>query len=574
MVVTSDFIKRLLLTLVLLLQAAGAVGATITVDVSRNPVAIDETFDLIFEADGTPDGEPDFSPLEQELEILSRSQSQSIRMINGDYSRTTRWILTVMARRAGELEVPVISFGRDRSHPLSVQVQEANQVDPASGGQDMFMEVSVEPERAYVQQQLIFHVRIYRAVNIMEASLSAPRFNDPDIIVEQVGEEQNFEVQRNGRRYLVSQISYLAFPQRSGTLTLDPFVFQARVVPQGRHRFGLFGQGGGAIRRIRSEALSIEILPVPKGAAQPWLPLSNLQLSASWPKTDPEFRVGEPVTRTLAIVADGIAAAQLPEIHPEIPPGFKQYSDQPMLQDHKDEHGVTAIRQEKIALVPTRPGTYVLPAVEVRWWNVQTNRQEVARIAEERIQVLPVADAPSPAELPPVAAAGPVVQEARTLSGPALPAATGGGFYPWLSLFLALGWAATAAAWWWSSHRRRPPAAAPEARGRGLSERRSKLLAELKRACRAGDSAATGRALLAWGRTVWPADPPKGLVELAARLEAPAAANILALDQSLYGRQPGRWDGDALWRAVQAHAAAGPVWRAPAEEGLEPLYRQ
>ncbi len=568
--VKRDLIKRLFFTLIILLQAANAWGATITAEVSPNPVSIDEAFELIFEADGPPDGEPDFSPLEHNLEILSRSQSQSIRMINGDYSQTTRWRLSVMAKSAGPLTIPAISFGSDRSQAISILVREAAQPDPASSGEDLFMEVSVEPETAYVQQQLIFRVRIYRAVNIVDASLSAPQFNDPDIIVEQLGDEQNFETQRNGRRYLVSQIDYLAFPQASGTLTLDPITFQTRIMQQSRHPFDRFGQAG-AIKRIRSKAISIEIKPIPKGAAQPWLPLTNLQLSASWPKSNPEFRVGEPVTRTLAIVADGITAAQLPEIHQDMPAGFKQYPDQPMLQDHKDENGVTAIRQEKIALVPTRVGEYVLPAIKVSWWNVQTNRQEVAWIAEEHIQVLPAPDAP--AEPPPTVASSPIAQEAKVL--PELPprAEPSNGIYPWLALFFAVGWLSTAAAWWWFSHYRQPKKSAPENSRPPKTERRNKILAELRAACQAGDGFAVCRALLAWGKTVWPADPPKGLAELASHFDEAAAADILALNQSLYGRQRGSWDGDAIWSAVKNHSAQQHARKHPAE-GLEPLYLQ
>ncbi len=571
--VKRELIQRLFFSLILLLQAANAFGATITAEVSRNPVSIDETFELIFEADGAVDDEPDFSPLEHDLEILSRSQSQSIRMINGDYSRTTRWALSVMAKRAGQLTLPAISFGSDRSQPLSILVREAAQPDPASSGEDMFMEVSVEPETAYVQQQLIFHLRIYRAVNIVDASLSAPQFNDPDIIVEQLGEEQNFETQRNGRRYLVSQIDYLAFPQASGTLTLEPITFQTRVMQQSRHRFDMFGQAG-AIKRIRSKALSIEIKPIPKNATGPWLPLTNLQLSASWPKANPEFRVGEPVTRTLAIVADGVTAVQLPEIHTEIPPGFKQYPDQPMLQDHKDENGVTAIRQEKIALVPTRPGAHVLPAITVRWWNVQTNRQEVARIAEERIQVLPAVGASAPAEPPPSVANSPATQDAKASPELPPPAAPNSGIYPWLALFFALGWLATAAAWWWFGYYRQPKKAAPEERGGSpKAKRRNKILAELREAGQAGDASAVSRALLAWGKTVWPEAPPKGLVELAAHFDAATAANMLALNQSLYGKKRGNWDGDALWRAVKNYRTDRSMQK-PRTEKLEPLYLQ
>ena len=85
----------------LLLLPVMALAATISVETDRDPVDQEEAFQLIFLARGTPDGEPDFSPLERDFEILGHSTSVSINMINGAMERNKRWILTLMARRAG-----------------------------------------------------------------------------------------------------------------------------------------------------------------------------------------------------------------------------------------------------------------------------------------------------------------------------------------------------------------------------------------------------------------------------------------------------------------------------------------
>jgi len=560
--VKTDLIKHFsvlsFLTLLMLFQTTDAFSATITAQVSRSQVSIDETFELIFEADGSPDGEPDFTPLKNNLEIFSRSQSQNIKMINGNYSRTTRWNLTVMAKTTGRLTIPAISFGKDRSQATSVQVRAAATQQPGAGNsEDIFMEVSAEPKTAYVQQQLLFRVRIYRAVNFTDASLSSPSFNDPDIIVEQIEDEQTFETQRNGRRYLVTQIDYLAFPQTSGTLTLNPFTFQARIMQQSRQQFDMFGQRAGPIKRLHSKAINIEIKSIPKNAEQPWLPATNLQLSSSWPKANPEFRVGEPVTRTLAIMADGIASAQLPEIHSATPAGFKQYPDQPMLQDRKDKNGVTGIRQEKIALVPTKPGTHILPAIKVSWWNTKTGQKEIARIAEMRIQVLHAVDAnqgtaAAPPVAPPKAVAGD--QSSHTVTPPPIAAAQtteaeqSTGVYLWLALFFAVGWISTAAAWWWFSHHQRPNSSASIS---SKEPSRNKILSELKQACQTNNSSVARAASLAWGKTLWPSDSPKGLAELALHFDDAIAKHLLALNQTLYGKEKNSWDGNALWNAVK-----------------------
>lgn len=572
--VKTDHMKYLLFTLLILLQATDALSVTITAQASRNPVAIDETFELIFDAESSPDGEPDFSPLKNNFEIFSRIQSQSIKMINGDYSTTTRWRLSVMAKRTGQLTIPAISFGSDHSQATSVQIQKAANSKSAANNAEIFMEVTVEPKTAYVQQQLLFHVRIFRAVNITDATLSAPEFSDPDIIVEQIDDEQNYETQRNGNRYLVSQIDYLAFPQASGTLTLDPITFQARVMQSNHQRYGMFGQAGPT-KRIRSKAVTVEIKPVPKSAAQPWLPLTNLQLSSSWPKANPEFRVGEPVTRTLAIIADGATAAQLPEIHAEAPAGFKQYPDQPMLQNQKDESGVTSIRQEKIALVPTKEGMHILPAIKITWWNIKTNKKEVAYIAEEHIQVLPAIDAHSTIEPSISTANNPISHTTKLLPSPTehkSQVKPDNGIYSWLSLFFAFGWLSTATAWWWiRQQQRQVKSNASDNIHISKEKSRNKILAELKQACQVNDSHAVRVALLYWSKTVWKSNPPKGLAEMAFYFDKATAENLLALNQTLYSKENSSWDGEILWNAVKNYKYDVNMQKHPAEK-IESLY--
>ncbi|MBT8130573.1 MAG: BatD family protein, partial [Gammaproteobacteria bacterium] len=61
-------------------------AANITARLSHNPVSLDETFHLIYEADSNVDGEPDFSVLTKDFEILSSSQSTNMRSVNGQWS--------------------------------------------------------------------------------------------------------------------------------------------------------------------------------------------------------------------------------------------------------------------------------------------------------------------------------------------------------------------------------------------------------------------------------------------------------------------------------------------------------
>ena len=95
-------------------------AANITVMTDRDPVSLRESFEMIFEADGSVDDDPDFSPLNKDFQVLSTGVSSNMSIVNGHISTTKQWRLSVMARHAGQLNIPAIAFGRDRSRPSSI----------------------------------------------------------------------------------------------------------------------------------------------------------------------------------------------------------------------------------------------------------------------------------------------------------------------------------------------------------------------------------------------------------------------------------------------------------------------
>ena len=115
----------------------GFTGAvTITVKTDRNPAVLQESFQLVFEAAGSVDDDPDFSPLEKDFQVLSTSTSTSMSIVNTKITRTKQWRLTVLPLNTGNLVIPAISFGKDNSPqtPLTVTQAATGSTDQASRG--------------------------------------------------------------------------------------------------------------------------------------------------------------------------------------------------------------------------------------------------------------------------------------------------------------------------------------------------------------------------------------------------------------------------------------------------------
>ena len=375
-------IKRtftLIITGTILLAYINSQAATITATTDRNPVGLNELFMLTFESDNSVDSEPDFSPLNKDFQILSRNSKRSMSILNGKFSTSKKWQLTVLARRAGKLIIPVINFGKDRSQASFINVSTGRSSPSSSkGSRDIFIEVEAEPKSPYVQAEVIYTVRLFLSVATSNASLSEPGISGANVVIERLGEGSNFQINRRGKRYNVVERKYAIYPQLSGTMTIGPVMFQGQI---NRNAFSLIDPFGPQPKTVieRSMSITLDVKSVPdQFPGGHWIPAKKLVLTESWSQDPPVFQVGEPLTRTLSLVALGQTASQLPELPDWVPDDFKQYPDQPSLNDSNNNKGIKASRQEKVAIIPNKAGEYVLPEISVPWWNTNTNKLEYA----------------------------------------------------------------------------------------------------------------------------------------------------------------------------------------------------
>ena len=602
-----------LLGAVLTIGAVRARAATITVQPDRNPVSLNESFSLTFTAHGSVDDDPDFGPLKENFQILGQSKGSQINIINGHFSRLTRWTLEVMAKRAGALAIPPIHFGGDTSAAGSVTVTRTATAQAGSGShsRDLFLTVSATPQNPYVQAQVIYTVRLFRRVDLNNATLSVPKLTSGDAIIEKLGKANQYQTRRNGRVYAVIERKYAIFPQQSGAVTVAPVDFRGQVVendPSRSSGFGaidqfnnffnhfndIFDQKRVHVERLASAPVTLKVRPLPAAfTGRTWLPAQKLELKSHWSDDPSHWQVGVPITRTLTLRAAGLTAGQLPKLAPALSPGLKQYPDEPSLKLLKQSDGVVGRRREKIAIMPSRAGTYTLPAIAIPWWNTTTDRLEVARLPARVIHVAggtgSAAGPPGPAAAStspkaPSAAPSPSPPSAKPAHQPpptpavSAPGTSGKKANPWLwiSLLLAIGWTGSLAALVLVRRRRRKKGAnrpressssvRPVSPGRAWER--------LRQACAAGEPRAVRDTLLAWAQLRWPHQAPATLEEVGSLCHPEAADEISRLGAHLYGRRSAEpWTGEPLWQALAKPGAADENDDRSAPGGLEPLYK-
>lgn len=560
---------RIMFLLLLLALSSRLAAMEIQTQVDRSPVNIDESFSVTFIAEESPDGEPDFSILEQDFEILNQSKSSQSSWINGKASKSIQWHLSLMAKHSGEQVIPPVQFGDDLSEPVKLMVTGNNHSNNSAVNGDLYLEVEATPESPYVQSQVLYTIRVYGRVEISQASLNEPELKDA--VIEKLGDEDShYNTQINGVDYWVIERKYAIFPQKSGQLTIKPLTLNAQIIASGQPLFnGFFNSHRAQAKRLSSQAVTLDVKPVPAGfTGKHWLAAEALDLKQEWSGDFQQMKTGEPLTRTLTLSAKSITVGQLPELSQATAiDGLKTYPDQPVLHEQKNAEGVAAVRQEKIAMIASKSGSYTLPAIEIPWFNTKTNTMEVARLPELTLDATAgeAADAPAPQAGISAQSSNPAGEAAAQISTINADTGNGDAFWPWLSGGLAFGWLATVV---YFAMRR--PQTAPAITSKPAPETSYKDISkQLKHACQANDAVLAKNLLLEWGKTGFQA---ASLGAIASRVDARLRDEILALEQSLYSAGGGTWQGKKLLQAFSEQTARAKIGK-PGDTVLEPLHR-
>jgi hypothetical protein len=587
--------SRLPLLLLLLLLTSQTAWAGVRATLNRSTIQDGDTVTLVIEATGKdPGGQPDLSVLEQDFEILGTSTSQQIQFINGKRSGKRQWEIELAPLHDGVVEVPAVPVGSERTRPLSLAVTDRPTPDAAAAaGEPVFLKAIIDPPDAdiHVQQQFNYTLQLYFREPLLNGGFEGPDIDNA--LVEQLGEDVRYSSRVNGIEYQVVERRYAVFPEESGELVIPAVVFDGYLRSGSGRRMGVPGinsllddfmsgtpfGGTGKRIRVRSEPVTVRVNPRPSDySGSTWLPAARLSLHDSWTDEPPEFRVGEPVTRTLTLEATGLEGSQLPALTFPDMNGMRLYPEQPVHENRSDGKWVYGSSRQALAYVPSTSGKLTIPEVRVDWWDTGSRQQRTTVLPAWEINVLP---GTAPASQPPPAPQPPPAAERAAPAAAAPPAENGWHdkllqFWPWLAGSVLLVAVITGLLWLVMRSRHRPavPAAAADTRAVSTStdrQQRDAALSALQQACNGNDPQAAAQALLQLASIEWPADPPRNLESLARRLAAGAGA-VRDLERVLYAAGNTDWQGDELWQQFRNGLPAGQPESVAANPGLAPLY--
>ncbi len=529
--------RNICIGLLTLAFAASSYGK-VTASVDRTVISELERVTLTISITDGDEVLPDFSVI-RDFQILSQQQGKKTEISMGGGRQqmvsTQTYSLVLEPTRTGKLLIPRLTIGNETTNAIVIDVVSPSAAAQQRDARFVFFETKVDRTTAYVQSQVIYSVRLYYSDAISGDFPLAPDL--PETVVEPLASEIRDEAMVNGQRFVYLEKRYAIFPQKSGSLTIPREIFR-----------GVRGRGGFFSQRQQVTAAStpstITVKPTPESfSGNTWVAARSSKPLARWSGNPPQFKVGQPSDRFVAMHGGGLAGSLLPLLEELSLDNVKTYADPPVTDKNVSEAGIVSSNVTTVGIVPTKAGEITLPEIRIPWWNTESDRKEVAVIPAATYQVMPADGA---AADPPT-----VVVPLTQINQPAIAEETIS--HVWIATLIARGFLWIFSTWQWFAVRqelREFKEVHQDHTFEVVKPNEDNLFKELTKACKANRAADTHRYLFLWSNARFKTG---SLQQLRARLQRDDLDDeIDVLEEALYGETSNTsWRGANLQRIIK-----------------------
>lgn len=521
--------------------------AAVTTQVDPSSIQIGDSFRLTFTIEGSQDaGIPDLTPLQKLFNIVGTERSMSYSIVNNQAHSASQWTVVLSPKITGTLPIPAIKFGQQQSEATKIEVTgdkptttADDQGDKSQAG--VMLKVELSETAPYVNQQVIYTVKLYNSQQLLNAEYQPPQVEDALLIT--LGDARRYHATIDGRIYAVEELNYAITPQKSGFIKINPPGFKALVYDSVPKHI-----------RLRAKTTHLNVKPIPENfKGKDWLPSKKVVLTEIYDHQDTSMNEGSTLVRTVTLQASGIPAQLLPVL--EFASG-SQFSSYP----EKAEQRNTVVQQEligretvKVTYLFNRAGRITIPALQLPWFNSETGKEEIASLPERTIDIIGnTVKQQATNEAKATSLPKPI---SPTMEKPSYTIAW------WLVGGFALAWMLTLALWWLSRHRFKKH-----------SEQRQALKL-LAKACKTNNPLQVQTALLKWASVRWPDEDVLTIYHLEKLISDESLKTQLAgLSQVLFSQEKNSsWKADELWACIKSYLDIKPTTKEKNRDELPPI---
>jgi len=241
------------------------------------------------------------------------------------------------------------------------------------------LNVTIDPPRVVVGQRTTLRIDVL-APNYMTSPPELPDFQVRNAVTRQL-QSVNLSETRNGTSYAGVRFEFAIYPQEPGSFAVSDQKVKVKYAAEPP--------------AVREQALALPrvsfaaFIPDAAAALNPYVAAQHLTIEQSIQRSSEQLKVGDSVTRIVTVRAEETPSMLLPPIALKAVDGLAVYPAQPSLEDKTEGRtdALTAKRTDSATYILQRAGDYVLPAVDVNWWNANEGRVETAHLDAVPMQV-------------------------------------------------------------------------------------------------------------------------------------------------------------------------------------------
>jgi hypothetical protein len=411
--IQQNKIRQFLISVAFLLPVLSFAQVTFKATAPR-VVAVGEQFRLSYSvnAKGSNFSQPDFG----KFSVLSGpnvSSSSSVQIINGNMTQSVSYTYNyiMMATAEGKFTIPPASVavkGKTyQSNALTIEVvkgsatastqsnsggRAAIKTDKSNAGKDVFVAVNVNKKSLYQGESLVADIKVYTRKDLAGFDdIKFPPFTgfwSQDI--EAPTQIQLHRENVNGVIYNVGLFKkVLLFPQRSGSITIDPFkitlITQERV--RSNNPFDDFF--GGSYRRVpvktASKPVVIKVKPLPDNKPKDFNgAVGRFKMTASIDKN--KVKANEAINLKIRITGTGNLKLIKP-LNVDFPPDIDVYDPKTSLNTKVTTGGISGSITFTYLFIPRYAGTYRIAPITFSYFDTSTKTYKTITTREFEITV-------------------------------------------------------------------------------------------------------------------------------------------------------------------------------------------
>lgn len=499
----------------------------LTMNVSATKIVLDEAFRMTLTSEDAR-AEPDLTPLQKDFIIAGTERSINYTVINGKATSQSQWIILVKTRHKGILTIPSFAFGAERTPENHIEVVEGNiNVNIGARSKGVRLTAELSQLTPFVNEQVIYTLKLYYQRQLVNAQLMPPQIRHGMIMP--LGDAEQYETEENGLRTIVESQKFVIFPQKSGKIAITPARFSGMAL-------------GGMLQKVEAAGprfvLDVKSAPLNQSSRH-WLPAQKIWFEERLSGVPDRVKIGEPVTRTVTVKAEGVPAELLPVLHITQHPGFGIYADKAHRRNEIKNETLVGSITTKLTYLFDQPGEALIPPITLNWFNTKTGQFEKAELPERKIMI--IGDA---LQTNSMLGANHVDLSKSEILQPKTrkekPESSKQSLLPWyLVLLFGSAWVITGLLWLRKSRQDKAHASS------------KKIRQALKKACEMHHAVAAKDCLLAFAKIKWPHSNILSLNDVQLLAPEKLKAEIKKLSQALYRQTAEPWQGAGFWKAFR-----------------------